>query len=74
MAKKLIRIHHPNTSDLEKYLNLDLDLVMENKSVYFGQIKQIKNSEIEFRDKMNNKIVIQSQKVTELIVDQIHSF
>lgn len=74
MAKKLIRIHHPSLTDLEKYLHLDLDLVMDNKSVYFGQIKNIKNSKIEFRDKMNNQVMISLDKITELIVDQIHSF
>lgn len=74
MAKKLIRINHPQQTDLEKCLNKDLDLVMETGAVYFGQINKIVGSQIHFSDKIRNKHVFELSEIQELIIAEIHQF
>lgn len=74
MAKKLIRISSPTSRDLEKFLSVDVSLVLRNKSVYLGKIKTIKLNEIVFSDNLFNKRVFKMDEISELIIDEIHSF
>jgi hypothetical protein len=74
MPKKLLRINQPKQLDVEKYLNKDLDLVMETGAVYFGQINKIAGNQIHFSDKIRNKHVFELSEIQELIIAEIHQF
>ena len=74
MAKKLIRIKQPKDRDYEKYSNLDVNLVLLNGSVYFGQVKKVKLNELIFSDKLNNKRTFAFSDVAELVIDEPHHF
>lgn len=74
MAKKLIRITPPSSRDLEKYMNTDISVVLKNKSVYLGKIKIVKLDEIIFSDNLFNKRVFKINEISEIILDEPHSF
>ena len=74
MAKKLNRTYRPTFQNLEKVIDRDVHLTLNNKAVYFGVIKTVKLNEIVFRDKINNKHAIPIKDIMEMIIDEKHFF
>ncbi len=71
MSKKLKIIAAKEISaGLNNLLGKDLNIVFNNDSVLFGQIKKVSSEIIIFRDKRNKKHKINLKDIQEIIIDE----
>ncbi|TAG86081.1 MAG: hypothetical protein EAZ20_13505 [Bacteroidetes bacterium] len=70
MGKRQIRFYGENVSqNLQKYINTELNLVLDNDTTFHGKIIAIHEDTIKFQDKLLKKYNFQINQVAEFIVD-----
>lgn len=70
MGKRQIRFYGESVhKNLEKYINTELNLVLDNQVTFHGKIIAINENQIKFQDNLLKKYNFEITQISEFIVD-----
>ncbi|TAG00290.1 MAG: hypothetical protein EAZ44_09575 [Cytophagia bacterium] len=70
MGKRQIRFYGENVAEnLAKYINVELNLIIDNEVTFHGKILSIHQNNIKFQDNLLKKYNFEINQITEFIVD-----